>query len=331
MMRVSGRMLNLIIRDLVIAAGVALLIMAMLPGCGGKYEMPTETFKDAFLGEYHYDDGYDWFQGATHMAMLYGHIYVTFSEEGAVRRYYGDGLPEKDIEFTGLERPFIVGVGAGGVAVGDSSNGITVKVYGLDGGAPILEFSDPEWKAIGGLATDVTGNIYVSDMVRNFVRSYNSRGNQRFGTDLADSGFGIGHVLSPRGLWVVDDTLFIAESDGEKNQVQKISTTEPQKGIMFSDDVPLLSSFTDINGDEWALSGPTAVTTDISGNVYVLDGHLGKLFRFTPKGVSDEMVNSSESGGPQALVTPVGIGEYKKRVYTLERIKGTVHRWDSRS
>ena len=73
------------------------------------------------------------------------------------------------------------------------------------------------------------------------------------------------------------------------------------------------------------------VADDMLWNVYVLDGHLGKLFRFTPKGVSDEMVNSSESGGPQALVTPVGIGEYKKRVYTLERIKGTVHRWDSRS
>jgi hypothetical protein len=168
-------------------------------------------------------------------------------------------------------------------------------------------------------------------MVRNFVRSYNTSGNQRFGTDLADSGFGIGHVLSPHGLWVVDDTLFIAESNGEKSQVQKISTTEPQKGIMFSGEVPLLSSFTDENGDEWTFMGPSAVTTDIDGNVYVLDKDLGKLFRFKPDGVSDEMVNSPEAAGPQSLSSPVSIGQYKRRIYTLERDTGTIHRWDSRS
>ena len=328
MIRVSVAMVGLITRYLVVPAILVLLVM---PGCGGKYEMPTETFKDAFLGEYHYNNGYNWFDGATHMAMIYGHIYVAFSDEGTVRRYYGDGLPEKDIVFSDLERPFVVGVGSGGIAVADSSDGITVKVYSLDGGAHFLTFSDPEWRSVGGLATDDDGNVYVSDMVRNFVRSYNSSGNQRFGTDLADSGFGIGHVLSPKGLWIVDDTLFIAESNGEKTQVQKMSTTEPQKGIMFSGEVPLLSSFTDGNGDEWTFSGPSAVTTDINGNVYVLDTDLGKLFRFTPKGVSDEMVNSPDAAGPQSLNSPVSIGEYKRRIYTLERKTGTIHRWDSRS
>jgi outer membrane protein assembly factor BamB len=330
-MQVSGSMAEPRTKGLVFQTLLVLFLLASLPGCGGKYEMPTETFKDAYLGEYHYSSGYGWFEGATHMAMIYGHIYVAFSDEGTVRRYYGDGLPEKDIVFSGLERPFVVGVGSGGVAVADSTDGITVKVYDLDGGAPILTFSDPEWKSVGGLATDDMGNIYVSDMVRNFVRSYNTSGNQRFGTDLADSGFGIGHVLSPHGLWVVDDTLFIAESNGEKSQVQKISTTEPQKGIMFSGEVPLLSSFTDENGDEWTFMGPSAVTTDIDGNVYVLDKDLGKLFRFKPDGVSDEMVNSPEAAGPQSLSSPVSIGQYKRRIYTLERDTGTIHRWDSRS
>lgn len=314
-----------------VVAVVALVSVAVLiiGGCGGKYEMPSETGKDVRLGEYVWGGEYSWFEGASDMAMIYGHIYVAYSELGEVRRYYGDGDPERDILFEGLERPFAVGVGSG-VVIADSSDGIVVKVYALDGGPAIRDLRDPEWEMIGGLALDDDGNVYVSDVVRNFVRSYNTNGNLRFGVDLADSGFGIGHVLSPRGLWVDGQTLFIAESNGEKAQVQKISTTQPQHGIMFSDETPLLSSFTDDNGDEWVLMGPSAVTTDSEGSVFVLDKDLGKLFRFTAEGVSDAMVNSSEAGGPQHLQSPISIGQYKGRIYTLEKSSGTIHRWDAR-
>jgi hypothetical protein len=315
---------------LAVAVGLLSLALSIHAGCGGKYEMPSETAKDARLGEYVHGGEYDWFEAATSMAMIYGHIYVAYSDEGTVRRYYGDGVPEKDIVFSGLERPFVVGVGGGGIAVADSSGGLVVRVYSLDGGSPILNFSDPEWKSIGGLAVDDEGNVYVSDMVRNFVRSYNWKGNRRFGVDLADSGFGIGHVLSPRGLWIAGETLLIAEADGEKNQVQKISTTEPQKGIMFSGEVPLLATFTDEEGNEWVLAGPSAVTTDSDGNVYVLDEDLGKIFRYTADGRSDAMVNSPDQAGPQTLQAPVSIGEYNKRIYTLETGTGTIHRWDAR-
>lgn len=314
-----------------IPAVLLCLILASLLGCGGKYEMPAETGKDVRLGEYVHGGEYNWFEGASHMAMIYGHMYVAFSDEGAVRRYYGDGDPERDIVFSGLERPFVVGVGSGGIAVADSSDGMTVKVYALDGGVPLLTFSDPEWEMIGGLAIDGDGNVYVSDMVRNFVRSYTSSGNQRFGVDLADSGFGIGHVLSPRGLWIDGETLLIAEADGEKNQIQKISIIEPQKGIMFSSEIPLISSFTDADGNEWVLDNPSAVIADSDGNVFILDDGVGKIYRFTAEGVSDATVNSVEAGGPATLSAPVAIGEYKDRIYTLERATGTIHRWDARS
>jgi sugar lactone lactonase YvrE len=315
---------------LIMSAALVALCLSLTPGCGGKYEMPTETAKDARLGEYVHGGEYGWFEAADHMAMIYGHIYVAFSDEGAVKRYYGDGDPERDIVFSGLDDPFVIGVGSEGIAVADSSGGMTVKVYPLDGGEPVLSFSDPDWEMIGGLAIDGDGNIYVSDMVRNFVRSYKPDGKQRFGVDLADSGFGIGHVLSPRGLWIDGETLLIAEADGEKNQVQRVSISEPQKGIMFSSEIPLLSSFTDDEGNEWILDNPSAVTADSDGNVYVMDDGLGKLFRFTAEGVSDAMVNSPDAGGPTTLADPVAIGEYKNRIYTLERATGTIHRWDAR-
>jgi outer membrane protein assembly factor BamB len=205
-----------------------------------------------------------------------------------------------------------------------------VKVYDLSGGAPLLVVSDPEWKSIGGLAVDDKGNIYVSDPYRNFVRSYNSKGRWRFGVDLADSGFGIGHVLSPQGLGVVGETLLITEADGGKAQVQKVSTVEPQKGILFSDKVPLLRAFVDDNGDELALLRPIAVTTDNEGRILVLDAGQGKIFRYTAEGVSDVMVNPPEAGGPQNLAACAALGSYKNRVYTLDKATGKVLRWDPR-
>ena len=330
MARLADLMLVSKTQGLVRWAALLTVAATIFTGCGGKYEMPSETDKEARMGEYIYVEGYDWFEGASSMAMIYGHIYVAYSDEGAVKRYYADAIPERDIVFDDVGRPFVLGVGSVGVAVADSSDGLSVKVFGLSGGAPTLVFKDPDWKSIGGLALDDAGNIYVSDPYRNFVRAYNSKGRLRFGTDLADSGFGIGHVLGPQGLLVDGQTLFIAEADGGKAQVQKVSTVEPQKGILISPEVPLLRSFVDDDGGETLLLRPIAVSIDDEGRILVLDAGLGKILRYTDEGVSDLVVNSPDAGGPQNLAAPVALGGYNNRVYTLDRDTGRVLRWDLR-
>ncbi len=306
-----------------------LVVVVMLAACGGKYDKPLEAERTPRTGAYNYAGEYHGFEGATSMGMTGGNLYVAFKEKGEVARYLSTGKHVSDVTFNDLIRPFLVGVGRREIAVADSDPGLYVKVYAVSGGNPILKFTDPDWQDIAGLAIDDDGNIYVADAVRNFVRSYDSQGIPRFTTDLADSGFGIGHVLSPHGIYFDGKGLLVAEAHTEKAQVQRIDFNEPQKGMWFSEQVPFISSFTDTMGNEMSLIDPIAVASDRDGNIFILDSHLSKLMRFTSEGYSDAIVNTVEAGGPDSFVNPVAIGTYENRVYCLDAGTGIVHRWDA--
>ncbi|HEC83531.1 MAG TPA: hypothetical protein ENI46_03470, partial [Firmicutes bacterium] len=221
------------------------------------------------------------------------------------------------------------GVGRREIAVADLEPSLAVKVYSLSGGDPLLTFSDPDWKMLGGLAIDDSGNVYVADTERNFVRSYDSKGKPRFTVDLADSGFGVGHVLSPHGIFLDDLGLLIAEADPEKPQVQRISIDEPQTAIWFSEQTPFITSFVDTVGNELNFMEPIDVSSDNDGHIFVLDRQLSKIMRFTADGSPDAIVNTIAAGGPDTLANPVAIGTYGKKIYCLDAGTGIVHRWDA--
>jgi hypothetical protein len=176
----------------------------------------------------------------------------------------------------------------------------------------------------------------VADTDRDMIRSYDTEGNLRFGTDLADSGFGIGHVLSPRGVSLSGDTLYIAEAEPEKAQVQRILSESPQQGVPFSAEIFFIDSFTDEEGAETRLVRPVDVVVDDLGRILVLDEALGKIFRYTPEGHSDAVVNDPDSSaaGPDELDGAVSLGTYlfpssvRENVFCLETSTGTVHRWE---
>ena len=111
--------------------------------------------------------------------------------------------------------------------------------------------------------------------------------------------------------------------------MQKVSIHEPQQGIVFSETVPFISSFTDSAGNEMNLRRPVAVTTDANGNIYVLDAELGEIFRYTFDGESDTPVKSSSIEDPDVMNDAVAIGTYRERVYAFERGTGTIHIWYS--
>jgi hypothetical protein len=323
---------------LVLLAGAGLCLAA---GCGGKYDKPLEVDKTIRFGEYSYlpVSGFD---NAVALSIAGGTLYVAYSDtaasppSGTVRAYFSGAAPLPGNLFaplTGLARPTAVGAGKRAIAVADDAGSISVRIYGLGGGAPTFSFSDPDWRALTGLAVDDTGNIYVCDAVRNFVRSYKSNGKRRFEVDLADSGFGIGHVLRPTGLALDGETLLISEGHLEKAQVQRIRIDQPQSGIPFSTENPYISVYTDGDGNQTPLAEPVGVSAGKEGDIFILDRGLGKIFRFNPDGLPLAVVNSPQSGGPPDLVTGVSIDSYDNpsyasaSVYVLDS-RGVMHRWD---
>jgi len=317
------------LRSIATVAVLCLVLNMVLAGCGGKYDKPLEVYKEYQAGAYNYGKPLTGFEFATHMAITGGHLFISYKDSSALVDYFASGVVNPGVEFEGLVRPTIVGEGLRAIAVVETADSLSVKVYRPGGGQPFLTFSDPDWVEIGGLAIDDDDNVYVSDVSMNFVRSYDTLGRPRFDIDLADSGFGIGHVMSPMGLCFDGEALLIAEADDEKAQVQKVSVDEPQQGIVFSETVPFISSFTDTAGNEVNLRRPVAVTTDALGNIYVLDAELGQTLRYTFDGEPDTPVKSSSIEDPNVLYDAIAVGTYRERVYVLERGTGTIHIWYS--
>jgi hypothetical protein len=313
-----------------------LSILVFWLGCGGKYDKPLEIYKEPPSGAYTYLDSLPGFSRANNMSMAGGHMFVAFDTTRVVYRYYSSGNQVGDVEFNGLDRPVAVGAGLHSIAVADSSDSITVKVYEPGGGDPFLVIRDPDWDRISALAIDDDENIYVADMGRHFVRSYDTTGKRRFEVDLADSGFGIGHVVSPRGLCFDGEALLIVEADPEKKQIQRIAVDTPQQWLPFSTEVFFISTFPDEDDNDIELVRPVAVASDKYGRVFVLDQALGKIFRYTASGHSDAMVNApkTDDEGPDVLQRALSLGTYthsqsqRENVFCLEGETGLIHRWE---
>lgn len=328
--------------SMVTAALIAWATSSFLPGCGGKYDKPLELSRVIRMGEYTYQPAYRGFDMAVGLAVTGGSLYVAYADTsaqpapGAVRAYFSGGSPVPGNlvkDFAGLTKPIAIGAGKRAIAVADLAGSLTVRVYGLSGGSPIVSFSDTAWVLISALAVDDSGNIYVADAAKNFVRSYKPNGKPRFEVDLADSGFGIGHVLRPTGLAIDNETLLISEGHPEKAQVQRIRIDRPQTGIPLSAESPFISAFMDPEGNETPLVEPVGVAAGQEGSIFILDKGLGRVFRFDSQGNSIAVVNSPASGGPEDVSNAVSVGSYNRpglsaSIYVLDPVKGLVHRWD---
>jgi hypothetical protein len=314
---------------------VGLTAVAVIAGCGGKFDKPIELDRAITMGLYSYQV-YSGFGGATSLSISEGTIYVAYGTPASIRAYYSKATPiggNLVKPFNGLTNPTALGTSKYVIAVVDHTERDTVRVYDLGGGNPLVSFSDPSWAGVSALAVDDSGNIYVADSLRNFVRAYKLNGKPRFEVDLADSGFGIGHVMKPVALALDGNALLIAESHPEKIQVQRISIAEPQTGIVFTATLPFLSSYIDAEGNETPFLNPVGVAAGVDGSIFVMDKGNNMIFRYDATGTSICVVNSAQSGGPANLTGMGSIDTYNPpqlaaSVYVLDVGKGIIHRWD---
>jgi len=316
-------------RAIGIAFLAAIVAIGAMLGCGGKMDPPGELYKEPRLSIYLYSGEYAGFEGASWLGVTGGRLFATFPGSGAVVAFNSRAEAANDVEFTGSQIPYLVGVGTYEIAVADSADTtVTVNAYSIGGGDPLWAVVDTDWVEIGGLAIHDDGYIYVSDARSNFVRAYDTDGSLMFGEDLADMGFGLGHVMGPRGIFIEEDTLYIAEADPEKAQVQRILVTVPQTGVPFSDTRPFLSTFIDTLGLELPLIEPIAVCVSFNGQIFVLDAGHGVIIEYNRDGTTAAIVTAPTSGGPVPLEGMNSIGPYGNRIYVLEPEAGVVHRWD---
>jgi DNA-binding beta-propeller fold protein YncE len=305
-------------------------MIALAPACGGKYEKPTETPGGLvpIAGSYSHIGRYEGFEAATDFSIAFGLLFIAYESQGEVLVYYNTGRQNHGIDFSAPAHPRLVAAGGRRVAVADAG-AMRISVFDWAGGDTLFSFRDPDWVEFGGIALDDRGNVYVSDAARNFVRSYTPQGKRRFAIDLADSGFGVGHVLSPRGLYVDGQTLLIAESGDQKNQVQRIDINTPQQGILFSDEVPFLRSFVDTSGNRIPLARPVDVAADTLGSIFVLDQGqaVPRIFKYDSEGRFVASVNALTENAADSLVFPVCVDTYLEDVYALDTGTGIIHRW----
>lgn len=316
-------------RAIGIAFLAAIVAAGAMLGCGGKIDPPGELYKEHRLSLYLYAGEYKGFDGASWLGVTGGRLFATFPDSGVVVAFNSRAEVATDVEFTGGQMPYLVGVGTYEIAVADSADtAVTVNSYSIGGGDPLWAVVDTDWVEIGGLAIHDDGYIYVSDTRNNFVRAYDTDGSLMFGEDLADMGFGLGHVMGPRGIFIEEDTLYIAEAHPEKAQVQRVDVNAPQTGIPFSDTRPFLSTFIDTLGLEIPLIEPIAVCVSFTGQIFVLDAAYGVIIEYNRDGTTAAIVTAPTSGGPVPLDDVNSMGPYRNRIYVLEPEAGVVHRWD---
>jgi len=227
-----------------------------------------------------------------------------------------------------------------------------VREYPLLGGDTISTFTDTSVAFVRGVAADDEGSVYVSGIViievpyqgdtryltRTFfsqiykyrrgprypgVRDYNMPGANwhRDTTWVIEEGSGVGTLVDPRGMyWSPAGSGALYSTDFGNNPVQKLSDRLPNTGYYGLDGAQSGLTF----------NGPTAVSVDLDGYVYVTDAGNRRVLRFGPDEDYIQRVDLEPDSAGRPLDNPVAAAANDSVVYVADFGAGEVLRFQRR-
>ncbi|MCP4546026.1 MAG: hypothetical protein GY835_06135 [bacterium] len=227
------------------------LVKALLPfallalACGIKTELPSQIPNTEPLGDEGYAANYRWnIDGITSMMFhRSGNIFTAIQHEDSLSIYpsYQKTFDVKPINkriFVGLGTPLLLADGYSGhhrLWVLDDADGYIKGYHGRDIFADELEieiqFTDPNWQDIVGIAADSHGRIFVADNAANTVYHYlleddaiTLQGELTWGAQVSSSirdvdVAGDYVVLLVEGSWAVRRFLLVGDEFVEEDYV----------------------------------------------------------------------------------------------------------------
>lgn len=157
-----------------------------------------------------------------------------------------------------------------------------------DGVGTSASFNSPR-----GIATDVAGNIYVTDSWTGLIRKISPTAvvTTLAGNDKIDMD-GRGPVFwNPAGI-AVDASGYIYVADSHNNRIRKVSP----EGVVTTLAGMGVQGYADGPGATAKFYNPEGVALDASGNVYVADLHNNLIREISPEGVVTTLAGSGAIG-----------------------------------
>lgn len=219
--------------------------------------------------------------------------------------------------------PDLVVDAAGNIYVADASNSFSVRkitpagVVTTVAGNGVSGFADgtgtaASFSTLLGIATDVTGNIYVADLGNNRIRKISSAAvvSTIGGSGVpgyADGSAATSQFFLPMGV-AADNSGNVYVADAGNNRIRKISggvvTTVAGDGVAGFADGPAAAA---------RFNNPMKIKIDANGNLIVLDQNNNRVRKISTTGTVTTIAGSGVAGfadGPAAIAqfnSPAGL------------------------